>query len=221
VLICGSLALLCCSYLTSLQWLFKTRCTSSKPVRYVWPGKYMWLTASPLYPSAIRGSESETLHRTCRTFFFLPCDPTRVMAFSFLRFLDHTQWRTTVGRTPLDEWSVRRSRTCYSNKKRTGYRINVYIVMDTTILRICHRSVLYQFLRISLTLPPLVNVTLTCHSPYMAAVLNLVSLGLHTYQGVRELGWVQNYSFIFINFNSNLAFHSVINVDFLDSRNVC
>ena len=31
------------------------------------------------------------------------CDPTRVMASSFLRFLDHTQRRTTVGRTPLDE----------------------------------------------------------------------------------------------------------------------
>ena len=26
----------------------------------------------------------------------------------FTRFLDHTQRRTTVGRTPLDEWSVRR-----------------------------------------------------------------------------------------------------------------
>ena len=36
------------------------------------------------------------------------CDPTRVMASSFLRFLDHTQRRTTVGRTPLDERSVRR-----------------------------------------------------------------------------------------------------------------
>jgi len=37
---------------------------------------------------------------------FLPlwrCNPTRVMASSFLRFLDHTQRRTTVGRTPLDE----------------------------------------------------------------------------------------------------------------------
>jgi hypothetical protein len=31
------------------------------------------------------------------------CDPTRVMASSFLRFLDHTQRRTTVGGTPLDE----------------------------------------------------------------------------------------------------------------------
>ena len=26
----------------------------------------------------------------------------------FTRFLDHTQWRTTVGRNPLNEWSVRR-----------------------------------------------------------------------------------------------------------------
>jgi len=31
------------------------------------------------------------------------CDPTRVMAFSSLRFLDHTQRNTSVGRTPLDE----------------------------------------------------------------------------------------------------------------------
>ena len=36
------------------------------------------------------------------------CGPTRAMASSFLRFLDHTQWRTTVGRTPLHAWSARR-----------------------------------------------------------------------------------------------------------------
>jgi len=30
------------------------------------------------------------------------------MASSFLTFLDHTQRRTTVGRTPLDAWSARR-----------------------------------------------------------------------------------------------------------------
>jgi hypothetical protein len=38
------------------------------------------------------------------TLFFLlwRCDPKRVMASSFTRFLDHTQRRTTVGRTPLD-----------------------------------------------------------------------------------------------------------------------
>jgi len=30
------------------------------------------------------------------------------MTSSFTRFLDHTQRRITVGRTPLDEWSARR-----------------------------------------------------------------------------------------------------------------
>ena len=35
------------------------------------------------------------------------CGLKRVMASSFLRFLDHTQRRITVGRTPLDALSVR------------------------------------------------------------------------------------------------------------------
>ena len=50
-----------------------------------------------------------TLLHQLQFFFFLlwRCDPTRVMASSFLRLLDHTR-RTTVGRTPLDEWSARR-----------------------------------------------------------------------------------------------------------------
>ena len=34
--------------------------------------------------------------------------PQWAMASSFTRFLDHTQRRTTVVRTPLDEWSDRR-----------------------------------------------------------------------------------------------------------------
>ena len=34
--------------------------------------------------------------------FLWRCDPTRAMA-SFLRFLDHTQRRITIGMTPLDE----------------------------------------------------------------------------------------------------------------------
>ena len=34
--------------------------------------------------------------------------PQWARAFSFTRFLDQTQRRTTVGRTPLDEWSARR-----------------------------------------------------------------------------------------------------------------
>jgi hypothetical protein len=49
------------------------------------------------------------------------CDPARVMASSFLRFLDHTQRRSTVARTPLDEWSARRRDlylTIYNNHNR-------------------------------------------------------------------------------------------------------
>jgi len=34
--------------------------------------------------------------------------PEWARASSFTRFLDHTQRRTTVGRTPLDEWWARR-----------------------------------------------------------------------------------------------------------------
>ena len=36
-------------------------------------------------------------------FFSWRCGPTRAMASSVTRFLDHTKRRTTVGRTPLDE----------------------------------------------------------------------------------------------------------------------
>ena len=52
------------------------------------------------------------LHFTYSAFiYFFPlwrCGPTRAMASSFLRFLNHTQRRIAVGRTPLDECSVRR-----------------------------------------------------------------------------------------------------------------
>jgi hypothetical protein len=41
--------------------------------------------------------------------FFWPNSPQWARVSSFTRFLDHTQRRTTVGRTPLDEWSARRS----------------------------------------------------------------------------------------------------------------
>ena len=38
------------------------------------------------------------------SYFFEGCNsPQWAMASSFTRFLDHTQRRTTVGRTPLDE----------------------------------------------------------------------------------------------------------------------
>ena len=42
------------------------------------------------------------------------------MASSFLRFLDHTQQRITVGRTHLDEWSARR-KDLYLTTHNTHY----------------------------------------------------------------------------------------------------
>jgi hypothetical protein len=40
--------------------------------------------------------------------FFLRWGPTRTKASPIKRFLDYTQRRNTVSRTPLDEWSARR-----------------------------------------------------------------------------------------------------------------
>jgi len=87
------------------------------PYNTVWCNnqeKYHWTTTAvaPWNPLDIR----ESVHRDTTMkvtnkmhFFFLwRCDPTRVMASSFLMFLDHTQRRTTLGRTPLDKWSARR-----------------------------------------------------------------------------------------------------------------
>jgi len=66
------------------------------------------------------------LHNTRITYMISPpppwrCGPTRAMASSFTRFLDHTQRRTTVGRTPLDEWSARR-RNLYLTTHNTHNR---------------------------------------------------------------------------------------------------
>ena len=53
-------------------------------------------------------STHHVVHIWVNVFFLWRCDPTRVMVSSFLRFLEHTQRQTTVGRTLLDEWSARR-----------------------------------------------------------------------------------------------------------------
>jgi hypothetical protein len=54
-------------------------------------------------------------------FFSVALRPTAGQASSFLWFLDHTQRRTTVGRTPMDEWSARRRDLCLKthNKHNT------------------------------------------------------------------------------------------------------
>ena len=49
---------------------------------------------------------------TSGAFVFDARGPQWAMASSFTRFLDRTQRRTTISRTPLDEWSVRRRDLC-------------------------------------------------------------------------------------------------------------
>ena len=85
----------------------------------------LWLFTITLYPAAqsslcvwiaklkpklslILNLASQELAFLSFVSFLWRCGPTRAMASSFLRFLHHTQRRTTVGRTPLDEWSARR-----------------------------------------------------------------------------------------------------------------
>ena len=45
--------------------------------------------------------------------------PLRVWAASVWRFWDHTPGHTTVGRTPLDEWSARRSDLYLTNTQHS------------------------------------------------------------------------------------------------------
>ena len=61
----------------------------------------------------------------------------------FTRFLDHTQWRTTVGRTPLNEWSVRR-RDLYLT---TDNNYNRQTFMSPDVLRIFYLPLKIRRLR--------------------------------------------------------------------------
>jgi hypothetical protein len=51
--------------------------------------------------------------------------PTPVRAASFFKFLDHTQWHTTAGRTPLDEGSAR-GRDLYLITHSTSRQTNIH-----------------------------------------------------------------------------------------------
>ena len=63
----------------------------------------------PCFGPSAASSIYRTSFQASKQFFLRRCDPMRAMASTLLRFLDHTQLRIRVGRTPLDTWSVRRS----------------------------------------------------------------------------------------------------------------
>ena len=108
------------------------------------------------------------------------CDPTRVMASSFLKFLDHIQQRTTVGSTPLDERSARR-RDLYLTTHNTHNRqtfmppvrfehIHIYIYIYICIcihiyIHICIVFISYDLLENCLLRLPEVSLT-SLHTPF-------------------------------------------------------
>jgi len=57
---------------------------------------------------------------TLYTIFFLRNSPQWARASSFTKILDHAQRRTTVGRTPQDEWSARRRDLYLTHKRQTS-----------------------------------------------------------------------------------------------------
>jgi hypothetical protein len=81
-------------------------------------------------PPVLSSMQSIFTCGVCCLFFFLALQlivvvfstaRQRPLASSFSRFLDYTQRRSTVGRTPLDEWSIRRRNlylTTHNNHNR-------------------------------------------------------------------------------------------------------
>ena len=60
------------------------------------------------------------------------CSPTRTIPSSFLRFLDHTQRHTTVGRTPLDLLAARH-RDLYLTRQLTRQTSMPQVGFEPTI----------------------------------------------------------------------------------------
>jgi len=69
--------------------------------------KIVWKKSQSIFHIAHLSIHIHQFKRWPFLFFLWRCGPTWSMTSSFLRFLDHTR-RTTVDRTPLDEWSARR-----------------------------------------------------------------------------------------------------------------
>jgi len=93
------------SWLTSpISSVLYSRISESLRGIFVFQSKYLFYFES----NGLHLSVFYCSHHMAFLFLLWRCDPMRAMASSFLRFLDHTQRRTTVGRTPLDEWSARR-----------------------------------------------------------------------------------------------------------------
>ena len=73
------------------------------------PKKRLLKPQRPSFGTWYSRSNCRIAKRICtklRIFLFCSNNPQWAIASSFTRFLERTQRRTTVGRTPLDEWSA-------------------------------------------------------------------------------------------------------------------
>jgi hypothetical protein len=77
-------------------------------------------------------------------------------------FLDHTQRRSTFGRTPLDEWSARRTDLYLTTHDTHNRRISMHPVVFEPKISEDERPVAAHLLRSCLRIPPRVCIFVCC-----------------------------------------------------------
>ena len=81
---------------------------------------------------------SKSIYRTRELFFFsVALRPNADHGLLSLEVLDHTQRRTTIGRTPLDEWSARR-RNLYQTTHNTHNKRTASLQNYCLLCCACH-----------------------------------------------------------------------------------
>ena len=106
--------------------------------------------------------------------------PQWARASSFARFLDHTQRRTTVDRTPLDEWSARRIDLYLTthnthNTQTSTWQHNTHNRQTST----------WQHTTLTTHRPLPDNTTLTTHRPLPDNTQNSKVTDIHAPRGIR------------------------------------
>jgi hypothetical protein len=72
----------------------------------------------------------------------------------FLMFLDHTRWRTTVSRTPLDEWPARRRDLYLTTHDTHNRQISMPLVEFEPMISAGERRAVARMLRSWVRIPP-------------------------------------------------------------------
>ena len=84
-------------------------------------------------------------------------------------FLDHTQWRTTVGRTPLDKWSARRRDLYLTTQNTHNRQTSMPPVGFESTISTAKRPQTYSLDRAA--------TWTDCHALYISLINNTVIMG--------------------------------------------